>query len=45
MLKKEDSKRNMVDQAMSEVVATFLKSVVKLNEKSVSLEDFNKLYA
>jgi trigger factor len=45
MLKKEETKRNIVDQAMSAVVSNHLKSVVKLNEKQISIEDFNKLYA
>jgi len=45
MLKKEETKRNILDQAMSTIVAAHLKSVVKLNEKSISVEDFNKLYA
>jgi trigger factor len=44
MLKKEDSKRNIIDQSMSAVVAGFLKGVVKINEKKISVEDFNKLY-
>jgi hypothetical protein len=45
MLKKEESKNNILDQAMSSVVAICLKGLVKLTEKSVSVEDFNKLYA
>ena len=45
MLKKEDSRRNIIDQAMSTVVGNYLKETVKLNAKSVSMEDFNKLYA
>jgi len=44
MLKKEESKRNIVDQSMSTVVAAYLKGVVKITEKNVSLEEFNKLY-
>lgn len=44
MLKKEDSKRNIIDQSMSAVVAGFLKNTVKINEKKVSVVDFNKLY-
>ena len=45
MLKKEESKRNIVDQAMSTAVAVCLKGKVKLNAKGISVEDFNKLYA
>jgi len=45
MLKKEETKHNIIDQAMSTVVAAHLKSAVKLNEKEISVEDFNKLFA
>ncbi|MCK9311412.1 MAG: trigger factor, partial [Bacteroidales bacterium] len=45
MLKKDETKHNILDQAMSTVVAAYLKDVIKLNEKSISVEDFNKLYA
>lgn len=45
MLKKEDSRRNILDQAMSTAVAAHLKGVVKINDKQISVEDFNKLYA
>ncbi|NLE33237.1 MAG: trigger factor, partial [Bacteroidales bacterium] len=45
MLKKEESRQNILDQAMSAVVAGYLKGVIKLNQKSISVEDFNKLYA
>jgi len=44
MLKKEDSKRNIIDQSMSAVVAGFLKGAVKIADKKISVEDFNKLY-
>ncbi|HET9570235.1 MAG TPA: trigger factor [Bacteroidales bacterium] len=44
MLKKEDSKRNIIDQSMSAAVAGFLKNTVKVNEKKISVEDFNKLF-
>jgi len=44
MLKKEDSKRNIIDQSMSAVVANFLKGAVKITDKKISVEDFNKLY-
>lgn len=45
MLKKEETKHNIIDQAMSTVVAAYLKGAVKLNEKEISVEDFNKLFA
>lgn len=44
MLKKEDSKRNLIDQSMSGVVATYLKGVVKVADKKINIEDFNKLF-
>jgi len=44
MLKKEDSKRNIIDQSMSTVVAGFLKGAVKIADKKISVEDFNKLF-
>lgn len=45
MLKKEESKRNVIDQAMSNAISGWLKDNVKLDNKDISLEDFNKLYA
>ena len=45
MLKKEEAKRNIFDQAMSVAVAAHLKGMVKLKEEQISVEDFNKLYA
>jgi len=45
MLKKEETRRNIIDQAMSAVVSTFLKGIVKLSTKSISVEELNKLYA
>lgn len=44
MLKKPETARNINDQAMSAKVSDFLKQTIKLNEKTVSMEDFNKLY-
>jgi len=44
MLKKEESKRNIIDQSMSAVVAGFLKGAVKITDKKISVEDFNKLF-
>ena len=45
MLKKEESRSNILDQTMSSVVAAYLKNTIKLVEKKISVEDFNKLYA
>ena len=42
-LKKRESIDGFVDRAIDEKLMQALKSVVKLTEKSVSLEDFNKL--
>ncbi len=44
MLKKPETVRNLQDQAMSAKVAEYLKGVVKINEKQVSMEEFNKLF-
>jgi trigger factor len=44
MLKKEESKRNLIDQSMSSVVAGYLKTVVKISDKKITVEEFNKLY-
>lgn len=45
LLKKEESRNNIIDQAMSEVVANYLKDIIKLSEKKIDIEEFNKLYA
>jgi trigger factor len=45
MLKKEDAKRNIIDQSMSAVVAGFLKETVKATPKKITVADFNKLFA
>ena len=42
-MKKRESVDGFVDRAVDEKLMQTLKSVVKLTEKSVSLEDFNKL--
>ena len=44
MLKKPETARNLSDQASSAKIADYLKSVVKLNEKTITAEEFNKLY-
>lgn len=43
VLKKGDSNDALVDRAIDRKLTAVLKTVVKLNEKEVSLEDFNKL--
>jgi trigger factor len=42
-LKKRENVDNFVDRAVDMKLTEVLKNVVKLNEKEVSLEDFNKL--
>lgn len=44
MLKKQDTVNNLVNRAVEAKLAAALKTQVKLNEKTVSLEDFNKLF-
>ena len=43
MLKKQESVQPFVDRAIDRKLTEILKGVVKLNTKSVSLDDFNKL--
>ncbi len=43
ILKKGNSTEAMVDRAIDRKLATTLKTVVKLNEKEISVEDFNKM--
>jgi len=45
MLKKEETKRNIVDQSVSMAVSNYLKGAVKLDNKQISVDEFNKLYA
>lgn len=45
LLKKEEDRHNILDQAMSMLVAAHLKTTLKLAEKEISFEEFNKLYA
>ena len=43
ILKKGDSTEALVDRAVDRKLAAALKGVVKLNEKEISVEDFNKM--
>ena len=43
ILKKDDSTEALVDRAVDRKLAAALKGVVKLNEKEISVEDFNKM--
>ena len=43
ILKKGNSTEALVDRAIDRKLATILKTVVKLNEKEISVEDFNKM--
>jgi len=42
-LKKQENVENFVDRAVDQKLISVLKTVVKLNEKKVTLEEFNKL--
>ena len=44
MLKKKESIEGLVNRAIETRLAAALKAVVKLDEKSVSLEEFNKMF-
>lgn len=43
MLKKQENINGLVDRALDDKLTVVLKNVVKLNEKTISLDDFNKL--
>ena len=43
MIKKGENTDGLVDRAIDRKLTTALKKVVKLNEKSISLDDFNEL--
>ena len=43
MLKKEENVQGFVDRAIDQKLIAVMKNVVKLDEKTVSLDDFNKL--
>jgi len=43
MMKKEDNVQGLVDRSIDQKLIVALKNAVKLNEKSISLDDFNKL--
>ena len=45
MLKKEENVQGFVDRAIDQKLIEVMKNVVKLNEKTVSLDEFNKLMA
>ncbi|SMO60621.1 trigger factor [Saccharicrinis carchari] len=44
MMKQEDQRRNMAETAVQEKVMAFVKEAVKLDEKTVNREEFNKLF-
>ena len=43
MLKKRENTDGLVDRSIDRKLTQALKTVVKLNEKEISLDDFNKL--
>lgn len=44
MMKKEETVRNFIDRAAEEKVLAVIHQKVKLDEKQISIEDFNKLF-
>lgn len=44
MMKKEDTLRNMVDKVAEEKIFAIVKDSVKLENKEVSIEEFNKMF-
>ena len=44
MLTKEEQRANLMERAIETKLSSALKNVVKLNRKSVTLEEFNKLF-
>lgn len=45
MMKKQEQVENLVARSLDGKLSVELKNVVKLNRKSVSVEDFNKMFA
>ena len=43
LLKKQETVQNFVDRAVDVKLTEAVKNVVKLNEKHISLDDFNKM--
>ena len=44
MLKKKDQTESLVTRAIEQKIAAKAKETVKLNEKTVSLDDFNAMF-
>ena len=44
MLKKQDTVNNLVERAVDIKLTEALKKTVKLDEKTISLDEFNKLF-
>lgn len=44
MLKDEKSRRSLIDRAVEDKVRSTVKGLVSLNEKNISLEDFQKMF-
>lgn len=45
MLKKDDQVESLVNRCIENKLSAILKNVVALNKKTVSVEDFNKMFA
>jgi trigger factor len=44
MIKQEEQRRQMAEGAMQDKVIAFIKEAVKVEDKEISRDDFNKLF-
>ena len=44
MMKKEETVRNIIDKVAEEKILVIIKDAVKLDNKEVSIEEFNKMF-
>lgn len=44
MLKKEDNLKNFIDKVTEDKILEIIKTLVKVDEKAISVEDFNKMF-
>lgn len=44
MMKNQENARNLMDRAMEDKIATYLKTTLGLNEKEISLDEFRKFF-
>ncbi len=43
-LKKEDARKRLLEKALEDKILAAIKSAVKVEEKSISIDDFGKLF-